>query len=241
MKIKLDVIFFATHPDDAELCCGGTIAKLVKNGKKTGIIDLTRGELSTRGNLKTRILETEKASKVLSIHYRENMEFNDGNIENNFKNRLEIIKRLRHLKPKIIFLPFPYDRHPDHINASILIKEAAFYSGLEKILTSYNGKQQKAYRPCKNIYYLQTYTSEPTFIIDISKEFNTKMKAVACYSSQFHNPKSTESETFISDKKFIDFVEARAKFWGFKIGTEYGEPFFTEETIKLNANTLFDL
>lgn len=241
MANKLDVIFFASHPDDAELCCGGTIAKIVKNGKKTGIIDLTRGELSTRGILVTRKKETEKASKVLGIHYRENLGINDGNIENNQNNRLEIIKRIRYLKPKLIFLPYPYDRHPDHIHTSVLVREAAFYSGLEKIISSYNGKKQKAYRPDKNIFYFQTYTAEPSFIIDISTEFNIKMKAVSCYSTQLYNPKSQEPETFISNNKFSSFIEARAKFWGFKIGYEYGEPFMVEENIKLNIKNLFDL
>lgn len=242
-NLKLDALFFAAHPDDAELSSGGTIRKLILSGKKTGIIDLTGGELGTRGSKEQRAAEAEKASKLLGVSLRENLHISDGNIENNIHNRLKIISAVRTYRPEIIFFPHFHDRHPDHYNTHILVKEAAFYSGLPKILTP----GLAAYRPKRNFYYMQTYLFEPNVIIDISDTFTDKMKAVACYSTQFYTPdgkdtkKSKEPQTFISDKKFIEYVEARAKFYGFHIGAEYGEPFYTEEKLKFNINNLFSI
>lgn len=236
--MKLDVLFFAAHPDDIELSCGGTVIKFVKSNKRAGIIDLTRGELGTRGTAKIRHSEVEKASKVMGIEVRENMHLPDGNIEINLKNKTDVIKIIRHYKPEIIFLPYPDDRHPDHINSSNLIKDAAFYSGLQKIETKKGGKIQKPHRPKKNIYFMQSYTFEPSFIIDISDEFNKKMEAIRCYSSQFYNPNSKEPNTFISDKNFIEHLEARAKFYGFQIGAKYGEPFYMKEKVKMDILSL---
>jgi bacillithiol biosynthesis deacetylase BshB1 len=237
---KLDVLIFAAHPDDAELGCGGTIVKIADSGKKIGIIDLTQGELGTRGSVNLRGKEAKKAGKILGIDVRLNVKLKDGNIQNNSTNRLKLIKLIRHFKPDIIFLPFPSDRHPDHIHTSIIVKESAFYSGLSKIRSTYNKKPQLNYRPSRLIYYMQTYTFEPSFIIDVTNEFGKKMKAVNCYNTQFYNENYKGADTFISDKKFIEFVEARAKFYGFMIGAEYGEPFYTEEKLKIDPNTLFN-
>lgn len=235
--IHLDALFFAAHPDDAELCCGGTIASLVKYGKKTGIIDLTKGELGTRGSVKLRKKEAESASRVLGINCRENLGIKDGNIENTPANRLKVIKAIRKYQPKIIFFPHYYDRHPDHFNAHYLVKEAAFYSGLDKIKTP----GLKAFRAKRNIYYMQSYAFEPNIIFDISGTYTNKIEAVKCYSSQFYTGKNNAGgkETFISSTKFMDYIEARAKFYGFMIGAEYGEAFFAEEKIKINTDTLF--
>lgn len=237
---KLDVLIFAAHPDDAELGCGGTIVKLVDSGKKIGIIDLTQGELGTRGSVNLRLKEAEKASKILGIKVRLNVKLKDGNIQNTPFNRLKLIKLIRHYKPDIIFLPYPGDRHPDHIHTSNIVKESAFYSGLSKIRSAYNKKPQPSYRPSKLIYYMQTYAFEPSFIIDVTSEFGRKMKAVNCYETQFYNENYKGADTFISDKKFIDFIGARAIFYGFMIGTKYGEPFYTEEKLKIDPNTLFN-
>lgn len=237
---KLDVLIFAAHPDDAELGCGGTIVKLADSGKKIGIIDLTQGELGTRGSVNLRQKEAEKAGKILGINVRLNVKLKDGNIQNNSTNRLKLIKLIRHFKPDIIFLPYTGDRHPDHIHTGIIVKESAFYSGLSKIRSTYNKKPQLNYRPSRLIYYMQTYTFEPSFIIDVTNEFSKKMKAVNCYNTQFYNENYKGEDTFISDKKFIDFIEARAKFYGFMIGAEYGEPFYTEEKLKIDPNTLFN-
>ena len=235
--MKLDALFFAAHPDDAELCCGGTIAKLVKSGKKTGIVDLTRGELGTRGSVSTRKKEAGIASKVLGLSIRENLKIPDGNIENNHKNRLKVISVIRKYQPAIIFFPHFHDRHPDHRNTHILVKESAFYSGLSKIHTH----GYRSHRPKRNFYYMQTYTFEPSLIVDISDTFNIKMKAIACYPSQFHNPKMKGPETFISDKMFINYISARSGFYGFQIGVKYGEPFYTEEKSKIGSRGLFEI
>ena len=240
--MKLDALFFAAHPDDAELCCGGTIAKLSNNGRKTGIVDLTLGELGTRGSVKLRAKEASAAGKLLGISVRENLEFKDGNIENTYANRLKVISIIRHYKPDIVFIPYHEDRHPDHTNTNKLIKEAVFFSGLEKIQTKRNGAFQKAHRPKKSIYYMQTYSFKPSFIIDISEDYSLKKKAIQCYGSQFYNPKKSKGpETFISNKNFSDFTEARATFYGFQIGVKYGEPYFTEQPLKFNIFNLFDM
>ena len=236
---KTDVLIFSAHPDDAELGCGGTIIKFVNSGKKTGIIDLTQGELGSRGSAALRKKEAEKASKILGIKIRQNIKLEDGNIQNTTDNRLKLIKIIRHYKPEIIFLPYPKDRHPDHIHTSEIVKESAFYSGLSRIRTVYNKKAQLSHRPEKLIYYMQTYTFEPSFVTDITKEFGRKMKAIDCYSSQFYNAKFKGTETFISERKFIEFIKARAKFYGFMIGAEYGEPFYTEEKLKIEPLNLF--
>ncbi len=236
-KVKLDALFFAAHPDDAELCSGGTIRKLIISGKKTGIIDLTSGELGTRGSKELRAKEAEKARKLLGLTLRENLQIPDGNIENNLPNRLKVIAAIRKYKPEIIFFPHYHDRHPDHYHTHILVKESAFYSGLSKILTP----GLTAFRPKRNFYYMQSYTFEPNLIVDISDTFRDKMKAVSCYSTQFYNPGSKEPKTYISDKKFIEYIETRARFYGFHIGAEYGEPFYTEEKLNISINNLFTI
>jgi len=235
--LTLDALFFAAHPDDAELCCGGTIYNISSSGKKTGIIDLTRGELGTRGSVSIRKTEAKQAAKILGAAVRENLGIPDGNIENNKANRLKIIRVIRKYRPRIIFLPHHYDRHPDHYNTHHLVKDAAFYSGLEKIKTA----GLSAYRAGRNYYYMQTYSFEPNVIVDISSSFKKKMESIRCYASQFYTPGSSGPETFISSKKFIEFIEARSKFYGFHAGVKYGEPFYTEEKIKLSTRGLFEI
>ncbi len=239
--MKLDVLFFSAHPDDIELSCGGTLAKLVKLGKRTGIVDLTQGELGTRGSKDIRIKESRKACKVLGVKVRDNLGLKDGDIDNSRTNRSKVISKLREYRPDIVFAPYFNDRHPDHIHASILVKECAFYSGLRKIKTFHNGKAQENYRPRKIVYYMQTYTFTPSFIIDITNEFETKMRAIRSYKSQFYDPSNREPQTFISDKKFIEYLESRASFYGFQIGVKYGEPYYVEDNIKLIPQNLFEL
>lgn len=228
----LDVLVFGAHPDDAELSMGGTIAKLVKSGKKVGIIDLTMGELGTRGAPEIRQRESFEASNVLKIALRENLRMEDGNIQCDKLSVLKCVTAIRKYKPIIIFAPYYNDRHPDHVNAGKLLKKAFFYSGLPKILTVDQGMEQQAYRPKKLYYYFQTYETIPSFIVDISQEMETKMSAIKRYSSQFYNPKSKEPETFISRENFLKYIEARSQYYGFKIGKDYGEPFYCEEFIE---------
>ncbi len=231
---------FSAHPDDAELGCGGTIIKLVKAGKKAGVVDLTLGELGTRGSASVRQKEARMASRILGTKVRHNLKLKDGNIENSARNRLKLIKIIRYHRPEIIFLPYPKDRHPDHIHAGVLVRESAFYSGLKKVRTVYNRKSQVSHRPSKLIYYMQTFAFEPSFIIDITSEFAKKMEAVQCYGSQFYNKNFKGAETFVSDRKFIDFIEARAVYHGFMIGVKYGEPFYSDEKLKVEPLELFD-
>lgn len=232
----LDVLIFAAHPDDVELSMGGTVAKLTKDNFKVGIIDFTRGELGTRGTPEIRQKEAFQAAIHLKTALRENLDIPDGNVENNKENLLKVIMSIRKYRPKIVFAPYFNDRHPDHINTSKLVKEAVFYSGLPKIKTFDREVPQNTHRPEKLYYYMQTYTFEPSFIVDISDTFEYKMKAMLAFESQFYNPKVNEPETFISKPGFINFIESRASFYGFKINKKYGEAFFCEENIELNIN-----
>ena len=222
------------HPDDAELSMGGTIAKFTSKGLSVGVVDLTKAELSTRGNVKLRSREAVEASEVLKLKIRENLGIKDGGIIINEENLKKVVILIRKFKPSILFAPYFNDRHPDHIDASNLVKRAVFSSGLEKFKTSLSGKSQKAYRPKKIFYYMQTYVFEPSFIVDISDYFSLKMKAVQKFKSQFHNPKLKKEDTFISKPEFLDYVEARAKYYGFQIRKKYGEAFYCEEDIEYN-------
>jgi bacillithiol biosynthesis deacetylase BshB1 len=232
---KADVIFFGAHPDDVELSCGGTLISLVESGKKVCIVDLTKGELSTRGNLQIRKKETEAASKLLRISARENLNIEDGNIEINKANTKKIIYVIRKFQPEIAFAPFPNDRHPDHIYAGNLIRQSVFYSGLRKIETP----PYAAFKPKRVFYYRSAYDIPVSFIYDISKTFQKKLQVIKCYGTQFYNSKSDEPETFISSKLFDRDIETRARFFGFKIGVEFGEPFYSFEALKGNEIILF--
>ena len=236
--MKLDVLIFAAHPDDAELSMGGTIAQFTSIGLKVGVVDLTKGEMSTRGNLKIRAMETAAASKILKLKMRENLDFKDGSISSTESSLKKMVTQIRKYKPKIVFAPYFNDRHPDHIDASSLVKRAVFKSGLEKFTTTNSGKSQSPFRPQKIFYYMQTYLFLPSVIIDISEHFENKMKAVLAFKSQFHNPALKKEDTFISRPGFLEYVEARAKFYGFQIGKRYGEPFYCEEAIEYDFSNL---
>jgi bacillithiol biosynthesis deacetylase BshB1 len=230
--MKLDILVFAAHPDDAELSMGGTIARFSSEGLKVGIADLTKAELSTRGNTTIRAKETDEASRILKLKIRENLQLPDGNISATEDSLKKVVSVIRKYEPKIVFAPYFNDRHPDHIDTSILIKRAMFSSGLEKFKTNLNGKSQPLYRPKKIFYYMQTYLFEPSVIVDISDYFEIKMKSCRVYKSQFHNPELKKEDTFISKPEFLDYVEARAKFYGFQIRKKYGEPFYCEEAVE---------
>jgi bacillithiol biosynthesis deacetylase BshB1 len=236
--MKLDILVFAAHPDDAELSMGGTIAKFTSQGLKVGVADLTKAELSTRGNVITRAKETAAASKILKLKIRENLGIKDGNISSSPENVKKVVTLIRKYKPTIVFAPYFNDRHPDHIDASHLIKRAVFSAGLEKFKTIIAGKSQLQYRPKKIFYYMQTYLFQPTFIVDISEYFGQKMKSVNEFKSQFHNSSFKKEDTFISKPEFLDYVKARAEFYGFQLRKKYGEPFYCEENIEYNFQDL---
>ena len=228
--MALDLLAFGSHPDDVELTCAGTLAKATKAGLKTGIIDLTEGELGTRGNNRLRAKEAEAAAKILGC-VRENLHIPDGNIEISEANRLKVIRAIRKYRPNIILIPHFAERHPDHVHSHHLCREAWFYAGLRKIRTKLDGKEQEPWRPRSYFNYMQWQEFQPTFIVDISKEFDLRLKSILAHKSQFHDPKSKDPQTLLSDKSFLDFVETRAKFYGYSIGAKYGEPFYSAEPI----------
>jgi bacillithiol biosynthesis deacetylase BshB1 len=236
MSDKLDFLAFGAHPDDVELGCGATIAKLVSQGKKVGIVDLTRGELGTRGSAEIRTKETKEASKILGISSRENMDFKDGFFRNDEEHQLKIIQMIRKYRPDFVFCNAPDDRHIDHPKGSQLVVEASFLSGLSKIVTDDSlGNTQKQWRP-KNIYhYIQWKNLDPDFIFDVSGFHDAKMNAVKCYSSQFYDPKSKEPETPISTENFLDFIKSRANDFGRLIGVEHGEGFISNRKLGFSS------
>ncbi|CUS78545.1 bacillithiol biosynthesis deacetylase BshB1 [Candidatus Kryptobacter tengchongensis] len=237
--MKLYALAIAAHPDDIELSCSGTIIKLTHKGYPVGILDLTRGELGTRGNEKIREEEAKEAASLMGVKVRENLELPDGGIEVTQKNKIELIKIIRKYKPDIIFAPYWVERHPDHENTSKLVREAWYLSGLAKLKTKLNGKSQEPFRPKKIFFYVQYFYQQftPNLIIDISDVFDKKIKVIECYKSQFFNPsvKFNDKETLLSTPDFKEYLIARARFFGEMIGRKYGEPFLTLSPIGLNG------
>jgi N-acetylglucosamine malate deacetylase 1 len=229
--MKLDLLAIGAHPDDVEMSCGGTISKMVKSGYKTGVIDLTRGEMGTRGTPELRGKETRNATKILGVHVRLNLGLPDGNIS--VQSNLELIEIIRQHRPAIVMLPYMEDRHPDHVHASHLIVESCFKAGLEKVRTS-----SLPFRPRWLIHYMQHYEFQPVFVVDISENFKIKMKAVKAYQSQLHNPSyqkvRKERETLISSPGFMRLLETRGRYYGSLIGADYGEPFWIKGMIGIN-------
>lgn len=225
--MKLDYLFMGAHPDDIELGCGGTIAKLTSEGKKTGIVDLTRGEMGTRGTIETRKAEAQAASEILGLAYRENLALKDSDIENNRANQLKVIQQIRETRPHILITGAPYDRHPDHGKATSLIVESVFYSGLRKIeTTGSNGSPQEPWRPKHVLHYIQDRNLEPDFIIDITDYWEIKKKAMLAFATQFNvEQPGDEPETYISNPVFFKHLEARARVYGHMGGFDLGEAF----------------
>ncbi|MDG2357963.1 MAG: bacillithiol biosynthesis deacetylase BshB1 [Polaribacter sp.] len=231
--MKLDILAFGAHPDDVELGCGATIAKEVSLGKKVGIVDLTRGELGSRGSADLRDQEAAIAAKILGISVRENLRFADGFFVNDKTHQLEIIKMIRKYQPEIVLCNAVNDRHIDHPKASNLVSDACFLSGLIKIETLLEGQQQDKWRPKQVYHYLQWKNSSPDFVVNVSDFMEVKINAVLAYSSQFYNPKSKEPETPISSENFIKSVEYRAKDLGRLIDVEFAEGFTAERYVAI--------
>ena len=229
--MQLDILAFGAHPDDVELGCGATIAKEVSLGKKVGIVDLTRGELGTRGSADLRALEAANAAKILGVSVRENLRFADGFFVNDKEHQLEIIKIIRKYQPEIVLCNAIDDRHIDHPKGSSLVSDACFLSGLLKIETEVEGKLQEKWRPKQVYHYLQWKNLQPDFVVNVTGFMDVKTKSVLAYSSQFYDPKSNEPETPITSKNFIDSINYRARDLGRLIGVNYAEGFNTERYV----------
>jgi N-acetylglucosamine malate deacetylase 1 len=229
--MKLDILAFGAHPDDVELSCGGTLLVEKLNGKKTGVIDLTQGELGTRGTPEIRKKEAAAAGKILQLDVRENLELADGFFQNDEAHQRKIIAVIRKYRPEIILCNAPDDRHPDHGKGARLVADAVFLSGLRKIITTHNGATQDVWRPQYIFNYLQDKYLAPTFVIDITKVMEQKIDSVKAYGTQFHNPDLDEPQTYISTPDFMDSVLYRAKMLGKMIGVTYAEGFISNKMI----------
>jgi len=232
--MKLDILAFGVHPDDVELSCAGVLLVEKNNGKKTGIVDLTRGELGTRGTAETRSTEAAAAAAILGVATRDNLEMADGFLQNDESHQRKVIGSIRAYQPEIILCNAPEDRHPDHGRSSRLVAEAAFLSGLQKIQTERNGKNQDAWRPKYVFQYIQDRFLQPDFVVDITHVFEQKIEAIKSYKTQFHGGAGTgneEPQTYISTPDFLDSVVYRHKWFGKMIGVKYAEGFITEKMI----------
>ena len=231
--MKLDVMAIGVHPDDVELSCAGVLLVEKKNGKKTGIIDLTQGELGTRGTAETRRQEAADAAKILGVDVRENLGLRDGFFQNSEADQLKVIEAIRKYKPEVILCNAPEDRHPDHGRSARLVSDACFLSGLRKIETAADGKLQEAWRPKYVLHYIQDRFLQPDFVIDISAVMETKLESIKAYGTQFHNPALNEPQTYISTPDFLESVIYRSKMMGKMIGVKYAEGFISEKMIGL--------
>lgn len=238
--MKLDALFFAAHPDDVELACSGTILSLTKKGKKVGVIDLTQGELGTRGSVEIRAEEAQRASEILGLSVRGNLKLRDGFFDLSEETLEQVIAVIREFEPDILVSNAISDRHPDHGRAAALLDRAFFMSGLSKVLTQdETGADLKPWRAKHHYHYIQNDYIEPDFVVDVTEYWEERMQSVYAYSSQFYDPKSDEEQTFISSKRFIEFVEARARELGNKIGVEFGEGFVSTKKLGVRDITRF--
>ena len=237
--MNIDVLAIGAHPDDLELSCGGTLAKLVQQGYKVAMADATQGELGTRGTKQIRLKEAEEAAHILGALTRRNLRIPDGGVEVNKENVRKVITLIRELRPTVLIIPHGVERHPDHAHTHQLCKEAWFYAGLRKLKTSLAGKTQEPHRPHHYFEFMQWHEFDPAFIVDITDTYEIKMKAIRAHASQFFNPNSKEPETRLSSPHFLDTSETRCKYYGQKIGVYYGEPFLTQFSI--GVTDMFDL
>ena len=232
---KLDILAFGAHPDDVELGCGGTLLAAVAEGKKIGIIDLTQGELGTRGTVADRLKEASLAGDMIGATVRENLRMKDGFFVNDQAHQMMIIEVIRQYQPDIILCNAPEDRHPDHGRAAKLVADAAFLAGLIKVHTTNNGAAQTAWRPTNVFHYIQSRNLQPNFVVDISAFMDKKMESILAYTSQFYNPNSNEPNTFISSDSFLEFIKGRAKEFGQQIGVAYAEGFISEKMLGIQS------
>ena len=237
--MKLDILVLAAHPDDAELGCGGTIARHVSLGHKVGIVDFTRGELGTRGTPQTREKEAADSARILGLSVRENLNLKDGFFQNDKENQMAVIKAIRKYRPEIVLANAVYDRHPDHGKGSELAYDSSFLAGLAKIETKDDNLPQQPWRPNVVYHYIQSQSIPPDFIIDISNFWEKKMEAVRAFKTQFYDPASQEANTYISNPGFLKLLESRANEFGHAIGVIYGEGFTVRRV--MGVKSLLDI
>jgi bacillithiol biosynthesis deacetylase BshB1 len=228
--MKLDILVFGAHPDDVELGCAGTVIKEVQAGKQVGIIDLTRGELGTRGTAESRDSETKSATEIMGVAIRENMNFKDGFFKDDEEHKIALVKKIRKYRPEIVITNAVSDRHPDHSRGSQITVDACFLAGLEKVETG-----QEVWRPKAIYHYIQFNNLKPDIVVDISDQIDLKLEAVKAYKTQFFDPNSNESETIISSQGFLDSVSYRAKDLGRQANCEYAEGFIVNQLLKVNS------
>ena len=237
--MKLDILAFGVHPDDVELGCSGTIIASIAEGKKIGIIDLTQGELGTRGSVETRYDEAAAAAAIMGILVRENLKMADGFFQNDEAHQRLVIAAIRKYQPEIILCNATEDRHPDHGRSAQLVTDAAFLSGLRKIATDDNGIFQEAWRPKYIFHYIQDRFIQPSFVVDITPYHDKKIEAILAYKTQFNSLGTDEPQTYISSPQFLDTVKARALMLGKRIGVKYAEGFVSEKILGINSFDAF--
>lgn len=229
MAKTVDVLFFGAHADDIELTCGGTLINIVRSGRTAGIVELTHGEMGTRGTAQIRRRESRAAAKILGAQFREQLDFGDGGLRRGREEEMEVIDVIRRYRPQIVFAPFIEERHPDHSRAGQLVTDAAFYAGLRKIETKH-----EAHRPQAVVHYIQWFVPPITFVVDCTAVWKQRMKAIAAYKSQFFDPKSDAPKTKIAEQSFLQMIEARGVHFGSLVGAQYGEAFVTKAPPKIN-------
>lgn len=237
--MKVDILAFAAHPDDVELSAAGTLIKHIKQGKKAALVDLTQGELGSRGTIETRYEEAEAASQILGLNARLNLKMEDGFFTHSQENLLKIIEQIRYFKPEIVLCNAVDDRHPDHGRAAKLVSEACFLSGLRKIETGHDENKQEPHRPKAVYHYIQDRYIQPDFVVDVTDFVEQKLQAIRAYKTQFYDPQSKEPQTPISGEEFFDFLRGRMAEFGRSIGVKYAEGFTVERVP--GVESLFDL
>ena len=235
MNNQVDILAFGAHPDDVELGCAGTIAKEISLGRKVGIIDLTEGELGTRGSVEIRYKESAKASEILGISFRINLKMRDGFFKNDEEHQIQVIRMIRKYRPKIVLCNAVDDRHIDHGKGAKLVSDACFLSGLKRIETVLDGEKQEAWRPNVVYHYIQWKDLKPDFVVDITGFMDKKVQAIMAYDSQFYNPNSDEMVTPIATKNFLDSIKYRSQDLGRLIGTDFAEGFTVERYLAVNS------
>ncbi len=233
--MKLDILAFGVHPDDVELGCAGTIMGALAEGKKVGVVDLTRGELGTRGTAETRRQEAAAASAIMGLTIRENLGMADGFFQNDEAHQRRVIEVIRKYQPDIVLANAPEDRHPDHGRSAKLVADAAFLAGLRKIETMVNGEPQEAWRPTYVFHYIQDRFIQPSFVVDITAYMDRKIESVLAYTTQFNSTGGDEPQTYISSPQFLETVKARAMMLGKRIGVGYAEGYITEKILGISS------